>query len=772
MSNTSRPHGRPFLASAAPQQAGRRDFLKAGAALVVRFAGEPAAAAGTAASAGAPAGAAGTAAMPASPAKTVALDRVDGFLAIDDAGKVTVYSGKVDLGTGIRTAMAQIAAEELCVPLDSVTVIQGDTLLTPDQGVTFGSLSIQVGGMQIRQAAATAREALLDQAAGRLGVDRSLLKAADGMIAPTAAAAGSAASQAAGVSYAELLGGKRLELAVDAKAPLKPPAEYTIVGKSVARLDIPDKVTGRFTYMQDFKLDGMLHARVVRPPAMKAKLVSYNDWDCRKMPGYVGIVRKGDFIAVLSRTEWGAIRAAGALETQWTDWNGLPEQAKLWEWVRSVKVNKTEQFQGVGDPVPALAAEGARTFSASYDFPVQTHGSLGPSCAVAAYEDGKLTCWTASQATHLLRRQLANMLSMKADDIHCIYLEGSGCYGRNGHEDAAADAALIATEVGLPVRVQWMRADEHGWDPKGPPTLLDHKAALDDRGAITAWQSEVYIPDRPKEIAVTLVAADHAGLPKEEAHPGNIHASLAIPYAVPNIRCSAKWLAQTPFRPSWIRTPGRMQNTFANESFLDELADAAGVDPIEFRLRNLTDARGREVLERLAKLANWGPRAKSREAGDVVHGRGVSYTKYELVRTYVGMVADVAVDRSSGEVKVERCYVTHDCGQIINPDGLRNQIEGNVVQTVGRTLFEEILFDRSTVTSRDWESYRTIRFPEVPAIAIDLIDRPGEKPWGAGEPTAAVVPSAIATAVFDATGIRLRSVPFTPQKVQKAMKAI
>jgi len=742
----------------------RRDLLKAGGALVVTFALEPALSAAAIPSA---ASSPGTAATSATVPKSVALDRVDGFLAIDEAGKVTVYSGKVDLGTGVRTALSQIAAEELCVALDSVEVIQGDTLLTPDQGVTYGSLSIQVGGMQIRQAAATAREALLAQAAGRLGIDRAALKAADGQVVPVADTAGGS-----GLSYGKLLGGRRFELALDPKAPLKPPAEYTIVGKSVARLDIPDKVTGRFTYMHDFKLDGMVHARVVRPPAMKAKLVSYNDWDCHKLPGYIGVVRKGEFLAVLSRTEWGAIRAAQAVETKWTDWSGLPDQAKLWEWVRSVKVNKSEPFQSVGDPAQALAAENARTFSASYDFPVQTHGSLGPSCAVAAYEDGKLTCWTASQATHLLRKQLANMLSMKLDDIRCVYLEGSGCYGRNGHEDAAADAALIAKEAGVPVRVQWMRDDEHGWDPKGPPTLLDHKGALDGKGNITAWQSEVFIPDRPKDIVVTLVAADLAGLPKEDAHPGNIHASLAIPYTVANIKCSANWLAETPFKPSWIRTPGRMQNTFANESFLDELAEAAGVDPIEFRLRNLNDARGREVLERLAKLANWAPRKTLRDSGDVMRGRGVSYTKYELVRTLVGMVADVEVDRRSGEIKVTRCFVAHDCGQIINPDGLRNQIEGNVVQTVGRTLFEEITFDRSTVTSRDWNSYRTIRFPEVPEIAIDLIDRPAEKPWGAGEPTAAVVPSAIANAVFDATGVRMRSVPFTPQKLLEGLRAI
>ena len=743
----------------------RREFLKAGGALVVTFAVDPRAAFAATPATSATSAAAGVA---ATPPKTVALDKVDGFLAVDSQGLVTVYSGKVDLGTGVRTALTQIAAEELGVPLESVTVIQGDTMLTPDQGVTYGSLSIQVGGMQIRQAAATAREALLAQAATRLGVERSALTVKDG-VAMSAAAGADAAK---GVSYADLVGGRNFELALDAKAPLKPSKDYTIVGKSIARLDIPDKVTGRFTYMQDFKLDGMVHARVVRPPAMKAKLLSYNDWECNKLPGYVGVVRKGDFLAVLSKTEWGAIKALEAIETKWSDWAGLPEQAQLWDWIRTVKINKTEPFQTVGNVEQALAALDVKTFAASYDFPVQTHGSLGPSCAVAVYEDGKLTSWSASQATHLLRKQLANMLAMKVDDIHCVYLEGSGCYGRNGHEDAAADAALIAKEVGVPVRVQWMREDEHGWDPKGPPTLLDHKGTLDAKGNITGWESHVFIPDRPKDIVVTLVAADLAGLPKEEAHPGNIHASLAIPYTVPNIKCSANWLAETPFKPSWIRTPGRMQNTFANESFLDELADAAGVDPLEFRLRNLNDARGKEVLERLAKLAGWSPRRGSRESGDVVHGRGVSYTKYELVRTYVGMVADVEVNRRTGEVKVTKCFVAHDCGQIINPDGLRNQIEGNVVQTVGRTLFEEIKFNRSTITSLDWNSYRTVRFPEVPMIAIDLIDRPDEKPWGAGEPTAAVVPSAIANAVFDASGIRLRSVPFTPEKVLAGIKAI
>ncbi len=728
----------------------RRDFLKAGGALVVSFAID-----------GGTAGAAEGAA--AAPSKTVSADQVDGFLSIDARGMVTVYSGKVDLGTGIQTAMAQIAAEELSVPLQKVVVVQGDTLLTPDQGVTFGSLSIQNGGMQIRQAAATARDALVGEAAKKLGVEKDALSVKDGVIAPSAGGKG--------VSYAELIGGRDFSLKLDPKAPLKSPQDYLIVGKPVARLDIPAKVNGTFTYMHDFKVAGMLHARVVRPTAMKATLLSWNDFECRKIPGYVGAIRKGSYLAVLGRSEWAAIKASRAVETMWSDWQGLPDKAKLWDHVRNTKINKDEDLQKVGDSGAALKTPGAKTVSATYDFAIHTHGSIGPSCAVAEYKDGKLTCWSASQQTHLLRKQIATMLGMQPDDVRCIYIEGAGCYGRNGHEDAAADAALLAKETGLPVRVQWMRADEHGWDPKGPPTLFDFRGALDGAGNVLGWESEVFIPDRPKDIAVELLAADLAGLPHEPSHPGNIHQSLAIPYTVPNIRATAHWLAETPFRPSWIRTPGRMQNTFGNESFVDELAAAAGADPLQFRLKYLNDPRGAELLERLVKLSGWSARAgRPRDTGDVVKGRGMSYVKYELVRTYVGAVADVEVDRKTGKVTVKKFYVAHDCGQIINPDGLRNQIEGNVVQTVSRTLIEDLQFDRSKVTGIDWVTYPILTFPDVPAVAIDLIDRPNEKPWGAGEPTAAIVPSAIANAIFDATGARLRSVPFTPAKVLAGLK--
>jgi nicotinate dehydrogenase subunit B len=725
----------------------RREFLKAGGSLVVTFSF---------------AGLLPQAAFADGTPKTVSLDQVDGFLSIGADGAVTCYSGKVDLGTGVRTAITQIVADELDVPLDKVSVVQGDTSLTPDQGPTYGSLSIQNGGMQIRQAAATARAALVSEAAKRLKLAEDELATRDGAV--VAKATGDR------IAYSEIVGGKSFQLTVDAKAPLKDPANYRVVGQSVARLDIPTKVSGEFTYMQDFGLPGMLHARVVRPAAMRANLVSYDDSAAKQVKGFVRTVREGNFLAVVAETEWAAIKASVALQAEWSKWDGLPEQDKLWEYVRSTKINHSDVLQTVGNTTEA-AQTAARQLSATYDFAIHTHGSIGPSCAVAQWKDGNLTCWTASQATHLLRKQLALMFRVPPENVRCIYVDGSGCYGRNGHEDAAADAALIAKVTGRPVRVQWMRADEHGWDPKGPPTLIDYRAAIDASGNVVAWESEVFIPDVPKTLQVALVAAELAGLPTEDSHPGNIQQSLAIPYTFPNIKATAHRLAGTPFRPSWIRTPGRMQNTFGNETFLDELARAVGADPIDFRVRHLSDPRGVELLQRLAALSNWQP-TQPRGPGDggLVSGRGVAFVKYELVRTYVGAVADIEVDKNTGRIRVTRFAVAHDCGQIINPDGLRNQIEGNVIQTVSRTLIENLKFNRSTVTSLDWASYPILTFPDVPDVVIELIDRPREKPWGAGEPTAAVVPAAISNAVCDAIGVRLRSVPFVPEKVLAGLK--
>ncbi len=378
---------------------------------------------------------------------------------------------------------------------------------------------------------------------------------------------------------------------------------------------------------------------------------------------------------------------------------------------------------------------GGRTLQATYDLAMNTHGSIGPSCAVADYKKGQLTVWTPSQASHLLRPQLATMLQMKPENVRCIYVEGAGCYGRNGSDDCSSEAALISREIGRPVRLQWMRWDEHGWDPKGPPVLLDYRARIDDQGGIAAWESDIFGPERPmRRSGVTLLAAKLANLPKYGPPGAPLHnIGLGIPYALPNNKFTAHWLVDTPLPAAWIRAPGRMQDTFGNESFLDEIAAATNVDPFEIRKRYLNDPRGLELLERLRQFAKWEPRGtRPRDAGPIARGRGVSYTKYELVRTYVGIVADVTVDRKTGHVKVDRVFVVHDCGQIINPDGLRNQIEGNVVQALSRTLVEKLTFSRSAVTSLNWGSYPILTFPNVPEVVIDLIDRPDRSSVGRG----------------------------------------
>jgi nicotinate dehydrogenase subunit B len=490
--------GKPFIPS-------RRDVLKSGGALVVSFSF---------------AGAASQAAESSVAGKPLALTAVDSFLAIDSAGAVTIYSGKVDLGTGVQTALTQIAAEELDVPLRRVTIVQGDTALTPDQGPTFGSLAIQIGGVQIRNACAMAKGALLDLAAKQFGASAADLKVADGVIR-------SGDKQA---SYGELIGGKSFSLTLDHQKPpaTKDPKTFTIVGTSIPRIDIPDKVTGKFTYMQDMRVPGMLHGRVVRPPALGAQLQNVDEASVAGVPGIVRVVREGNFLGIVAENEWAAIKAAQQIKATWSAWEGLPEQAKVFAHVRASKVAKDEVTANVGNTAEAMAKDGVKKLSATFEFAIHTHGSIGPSCAIAEFKDGKLTSWSASQATHNLRKQLAKMFDLPPENVRCIYVEGSGCYGRNGHEDAAADAALLAKAVGRPVRVQWSRADEHGWDPKGPPTLIDLRATLDSAGAVTAWDSEFFIPQQtPNAFVVPLVAATLSGKPADETiAPGNRFSEL------------------------------------------------------------------------------------------------------------------------------------------------------------------------------------------------------------------------------------------------------
>ncbi|HEY0746716.1 MAG TPA: molybdopterin cofactor-binding domain-containing protein [Steroidobacteraceae bacterium] len=692
--------------------------------------------------------------------KPVDLNTVESFLAIRPDGEIIVYSGKVDLGTGVKTALMQIAADELDVPLTQVTLIQGDTDLTPDQGVTSGSFSIQNGGVQLRQAAATARRALLQAAGKRFGAASDSLRIADGIVI---------GPDNKRVPLQALIGPHGLDLKMDKTAPLKSPADFKLVGRDVQRVDIPGKVTGSFTFMQDFKLPGMLHGRVVRPPAIGATILKVDESSVADIPGIVKVVRQENFLGIVATNEWAAIKGARQLAVSWSEWVGLPDQRHLWEHVRKTKVLHDDVTSNVGDSAQALRSA-AHKLSATFDFAIHTHGSIGPSCAVAQWQGERLTCWNAAQSPHNLRKQLAATFSLKDEQVHNIYIEGAGCYGRNGHEDAAADAALLAREVNAPVRVQWMRAEEHGWDPKGPPTLLDMRAGFDAQGKITAWESELFIPNGVAGF-VSLVGADHAKLNSlGELSPGGVLNDLSIPYAIDNVKTTAHRLESTPLKPAWIRSPGRMQNSFANESFFDEIAAHLGLDPLDARLQYLRDERGKEVLERLATLSNWRQRPKPDRHANISVGRGLAFIKYELVRTYVGMVCEAEVNRKTGEVVPRKFFVVQDCGQIINPDGVRNQIEGNVLQTVSRAMQEEVRFNRSQVTSLDWASYPILRFPEVPEVVMDLIDRPQDIPWGAGEPTAALVPTTISNAVFDAIGVRLRSVPFTAEKVKVAIE--
>jgi nicotinate dehydrogenase subunit B len=691
---------------------------------------------------------------------------LDSFLAVNGDGTVTLYAGKVDLGQGLRIALRQIAGEELGIGVDLIKLVEGDTALTPDQGRTSGSNGIQRGGMQIRQAAATARAALVGLAAQRLNMKADDLLADGGEVRPKGGGAG--------VGLADLIGGRNFNLKLDPKAPLKAPATYTLVGRPLARPDVPAKCTGNFIYMQDFSVPGMLHARVIRPPAIGATLVSVDESSINNLSG-AKAVRVKDFLAVVADDEWTAIRAARVLRAQWSEWTGLPEQDKLVATLRTDPGMTDEILITRGQPGTS-GRDGAKTLTASYFWPMQSHGSIGPSCAVADVNAERAIVWTASQGTHGNQNTFARFLGLPRDKVRLIYLDGAGCYGMNGHEDAAADAAILSRAVGRPVRVQWSRQDELGFDPKGPPQLLDLSGTVGADGRILAWRTEMWLPRTTQGLPdIPLLAPAAAGLDDVRGlQPGLISQNADPPYAAESMQVLAHWLKDTPLRPAPIRSPGKPANCFAVESFTDELAAAAGLDPIEFRLRWLADARGIEVIKRAAALLAWQSRPSPipGKDGAIMRGRGFSYVHYKHSESYVAMGMEVLVERASGRIKVERVACAHDCGQIINPDGVRAQVEGSILQTLSRALMEEVKFDRSRVTSVDWSSYPIMRFSEVPKLDIELIDRPTQPPLGAGEAACSPVGAALGNAVFDATGVRLRTVPFTPQRVKSALSGV
>ena len=721
----------------------RREFLQTGGALLVTFA--------------APALGQRLADGERALGKTLDTTDVDGFIAINADGSITVFSGKVDLGQGLRIAIPQMAAEELGIGVERIALIEGDTVLTPDQGATAGSSGIMRGGVQIRQAAATAREALIGMAAAKSGRDASDFDTADGAVR--------AKSGGAVFGFADLIGERRFAIKVDPKAKLRDPASYRIVGKPLARPDIPGKVTGTHRYVQDFRVDGMLHGRVVRPPAVGAKLEAVDETSIASIPG-ARVVRINDFLGVVAPDEWDAMTAARVLRARWSDSSALLGDAGVRGWLRAGPFEASESLVKKGDAAQALST--AKKITAEFYWPLQSHASMGPSCAVADVREGKATIWSASQATHRFRETIAKALALPRQSVRVVYLDGSGCYGMNGHDDAAAEAALLSRAVGRPVRVQWSRADEHGWDPKAPPQLLAMEGSVTSGGTIDAWRTEMWIPQATASLPhMPLLAFDAAGIAQTAGiTTGLISQNGDPPYAVPHQEVLVHWLKGAPLRPSNFRAPGKVANCFAVESFTDMLAAAAKRDPVELRLQALSDPRGIEVIRRTAALIGWQPRPSPASTGK---GRGFAYIHYKHNESYVAIAMEARVDKASGAIRVERIACAHDCGLVINPDALRAQIEGNILQTLSRTLHEEVRFDRSRVTSVDWERYPILRFPDVPEMTIELVNRPHEPPLGAGEASATPVPAALANAVFDAVGARITTVPFTRERVRAAL---
>lgn len=684
--------------------------------------------------------------------------QLDDWLSIAPDGTVVVRSGKVELGTGVRTALAQIVADELDVPLERIRMVMGDTGRTPDEGYTAGSKTIRMGGRALRDAAAEARQALLEIASSRLDVPIDALVVQEGSITARG-------EPERAVSFAELVGGKRFDRLVTGTAPHKSPQDYHIVGVPVSRLDLMEKFTGHAPYVQNLRRPGMLHARVVRSHSPTATLATLDASAVRD----ARIVQRGNFVAVVAEREFDAVRAARQLNVTWQESTSLPPENELYTWLRE-QPGRDQVVAAHGDVEAAL--EGATTHvQATYYQPFQAHASIGPSCAVAEYRDGMLTVWCSSQGVYALRGALADLLAMPEEHLHVIFVDASGCYGHNGADDVAADAAVLACELaGSPVRVQWSREDEFVWEPKGPAMLMEQRAGLNEQGNIAAWDYEVWSPSharRPRQ-ALDLVAGQLIRGFSEQPPPSFFlggERNAATNYTLPNTRVTMHWRLSVPLRSSSLRSLGATGNTFANESFMDELAIVAGVDPLEYRMRHLTDPRAHAVLTAATERARWGAKFPQGE------GLGLAFARYENDEAYVATVAHVRVDESTGAVSLLRVAVAHDCGLIINPDGLRNQIEGNIIQAASRALKEEVHFAGTEVTSFDWSTYPILTFSELPEVEIVLIDRPEEPAVGAGEPATITMAPAIANAIYAATSARVRAVPFSRERVSAALAA-
>ncbi|MGI6855849.1 molybdopterin cofactor-binding domain-containing protein [Mesorhizobium sp. 1B3] len=690
---------------------------------------------------------------------------LDAWIRIDAEGKITVFTGKAELGQGIRTAILQVAAEELDVEPGIIELVTADTGRTPDEGFTAGSQSMQNSATAVRHAAAQTRALLFEEAGRRLGVPVDGLKAENGSIST---------SDGQSARYGELVAGLDLHVEASTSSPLKPPDAHRQIGKSLARVDIPAKVTGGIAYVHDLRLEGMLHARVVRPPSYDAKLRDVDGSGVEAMPGVVAVIRDGNFLAVAAEKEFQAISAMRALAraAQWDETETLPDQENLPTALRAL-----EREVGTVAEAGTLDLSGDR-FEATFTRPYQIHGSIGPSCAVAHMDEREgMRVWSHTQGVYPNREAVAEMLALPIERVRVVHMEGSGCYGQNGADDAAGDAALIASKLpGRPVRVQWMREQEHAWEPFGPGMVMSVAAELGSDGLISDWTYDVWsnIHSTRPGGAAALLAARHKAegftpkTPELKISPAGSGDRNANPlYVIPNKRVLWHFLPDMPLRVSALRALGAYANVFAIESTIDELAIRAGVDPVDFRLRHLDDQRARDVVERAASAFGWANGSLPRG-----RGKGFAFARYKNLAAYLALAVEVEVEPATGRARVVRAAAAIDSGEAVNPDGIHNQVQGGILQAASWTLYEQVTFDRTRITSVDWSSYPILRFASVPdSVQVEVIDRPGEPFLGTGEAAQGPTAGAVANAVRNAIGARLYDLPLTHSRIKEAFRA-
>ncbi|WP_454708763.1 molybdopterin cofactor-binding domain-containing protein [Delftia acidovorans] len=753
------------MSASNPLQLTRRNLLKLGGMVMVS----------SVAAAGLVAESTGTAPAVAGAFPIPPIDRVSSFIAIGADGSVTAYHGHVDLGTGIRTSLAQLVADELDVEFECITMVLGHTGRTPNQGPTIASNTIQVDAIPMRKAAAQVRQLLLGLAAEKLQQPVSALTTSKGAVV---------AKGGRRIGYGELAQGQDLNIALDKEVPLRT-GGFNYIGKSVQRVDIPAKVLGALAYVHDVRVPGMLHGRVVRPPyggadasaPLGSSLISVNEQSVAHLPGIVKVVVQGDFVGIVAEREEQAIAAMRQLEVKWKDWAGVPDLSLNAMHDTLVKHEKTDRMLREDAGIDEAFSGAKKVIEADYVWPYHLHASIGPSCAVAEVSASQIQVWTGSQNPHDVRKDIATLTGMAADQINVTRLEASGCYGRNCADDVASDAVLLSQAVGRPVRVQLMREQEAAWEPKGTGQLIRVRGGLDENHAVLGYELKTCYPSNDAAALALILTGKVPNKPKV-LQMGD---RTAIPqYEYPKMRVVSQDAAPI-VRASWMRGVSALPNVFAHECWIDECAYLAGEDPLAYRLRYLKDPRAVALTHAAHKQAGWqdGPAHRNPAPADqrLVKGRGFAYARYYHSKfpgygaAWATWICDVTVDRETGVIKVDKVFVAHDCGEMVNPAGVRHQVHGNIIQSTSRVLKEYVTFDSKGVTSLDWGGYPILRFDELPEIDVQLVERPGEDPMGAGESASVPSAAAVSNAVFDATGVRLREVPFTPARVLAALKA-